>query len=70
MGISVYTNEYSGQANLRPEIDYEKLELPERWILSRLTKMIEDYNDHLDRFRFNETQNLCDFCKMIFAIGI
>ena len=51
-----------GKANLKFEIDYEKLELPERWILSRLTKMVEDYNDHLDRFRFNEAaKSLYDF---------
>ena len=50
------------KANLKFEIDYEKLELPERWILSRLTKMVEDYNDHLDRFRFNEAaKSLYDF---------
>jgi len=51
-----------GKANLKFEIDYEKLESPERWILSRLTKMVEDYNDHLDRFRFNEAaKSLYDF---------
>lgn len=50
------------KANLKFEIDYEKLELPERWILSRLTKMVEDFNDHLDRFRFNEAaKSLYDF---------
>ena len=50
------------KANLKFEIDYEKLELPERWILSRLTKMVENYNDHLDRFRFNEAaKSLYDF---------
>ena len=36
------------KANLNFEIDYEKLELPERWILSRLTKMVEDYNQHVN----------------------
>ena len=52
----------SGKANIKFEIDYEKLELPERWILSRLTKMVEDYNNHLDRFRFNEAaKSLYDF---------
>jgi len=50
------------KANLKFEVDYEKLELPERWILSRLTKMVEDFNDHLDRFRFNEAaKSLYDF---------
>ena len=50
------------KANLKFEIDYEKLELPERWILSRLTKMVEEFNDHLDRFRFNEAaKSLYDF---------
>ena len=53
---------FPDKANLKFELDYEKLELPERWILSRLTKMVEDYNDHLDRFRFNEAaKSLYDF---------
>ncbi|MFL3006188.1 MAG: valine--tRNA ligase [Candidatus Neomarinimicrobiota bacterium] len=44
------------------DIDYKKIDLPEQWILSRLEKMVRDYNDHLDRFRFNEAaKSLYDF---------
>ena len=44
------------------EIDYKKTDLPEQWILSRLEKMIGDFNNHLDRFRFNEAaKSLYDF---------
>ena len=37
-------------------LDYENtdLELPERWIISRLSNMIQNYNNQLDRFHFNE----------------
>jgi len=44
------------------EIDYKKIDLPEQWVLSRLEKMVRDYNDHLDSFRFNEAaKSLYDF---------
>ncbi|MDC3166423.1 class I tRNA ligase family protein, partial [Candidatus Marinimicrobia bacterium] len=44
------------------EIDYKKTDLPEQWILSRLEKMVRDFNNHLDRFRFNEAaKSLYDF---------
>ena len=66
------------QLNLREEwdsevhLDYENtdLELPERWIISRLSNMIQDYNNQLDRFHFNEAakdlyeftwNDLCDW---------
>ena len=53
-------------------LDYENtdLELPERWIISRLSNMIQDYNNQLDRFHFNEAakdlyeftwNDLCDW---------
>ncbi|MEE8340805.1 MAG: valine--tRNA ligase [Candidatus Neomarinimicrobiota bacterium] len=31
-----------------------QLDLPEKWILSRLQKAIQDVNRHIDRFHFNE----------------
>ena len=42
--------------NLDAQLDHENtdLELPERWIISRLSNMIQDYNDQLERFHFNE----------------
>ena len=44
------------------DIDHKKIDLPEQWILSRLEKMVRDYNYHLDRFRFNEAaKSLYDF---------
>ena len=54
------------------QLDYENtdLELPERWIISRLSNMIQDYNNQLDRFHFNEAakdlyeftwNDLCDW---------
>ena len=45
-----------------PDASYDDMELPEKWILSRLSKMINNYNDHLDRFHFNESaKSLYDF---------
>ena len=54
------------------QLDYENtdLELPERWIISRLSNMIQGYNNQLDRFHFNEAakdlyeftwNDLCDW---------
>ena len=54
------------------QLDYENtdLELPERWVISRLSNMIQDYNNQLDRFHFNEAakdlyeftwNDLCDW---------
>ena len=44
------------------ELDHKNIDLPEQWILSRLSKMINDYNNHLDRFHFNEAaKSLYDF---------
>jgi len=42
--------------NSDAQLDYKDtdIELPERWIISRLSNMIQDYNDQLDRFHFNE----------------
>ncbi len=55
-----------------PDIDLkkEKLDLPERWILSKLQKSMTAYNRQLDRFHFNEAakvlydftwNNFCDW---------
>ena len=45
-----------------PDASYDDMELPEKWILSRLSKMINNYNDYLDRFHFNESaKSLYDF---------
>ena len=44
------------------ELINKNLELPEMWILSRLSKMIKNYNNQLDRFHFNEAaKSLYDF---------
>ncbi len=47
-----------------PEVNLEreKLDLPEKWILSRLQKALKNYNNQLDRFHFNEAAKvLYDF---------
>ncbi len=47
---------------LYADANYDDMELPEKWILSRLSKMINDYNAHLERFHFNESaKSLYDF---------
>ena len=35
------------------EFDNLELDLSDKWILSRLTKMVKDYNLQLERFHFN-----------------
>ena len=58
------------------EVELEgKYDLPERWILSRLSQMIEDYNYQLDRFHFNEAAKVLyeftwnDFCDWYIEIA-
>jgi len=59
------------------EIDVESanLELPEQWILSRLSKTINEYNRQLDRFHFNEAAKVLydftwnDFCDWYVEIA-
>jgi len=59
------------------EIDLEsqELDLPDAWILSRLTKTIDDYNRQLDRFHFNEAAKVLydftwnDFCDWYVEIA-
>ncbi len=53
----------------------EKLELPEKWILSRLQKAIKDVNRQLDRFHFNEAAKVIyefvwsDYCDWYIEIA-
>ena len=60
-------------------IDYSlviaELDLPEKWILSRLNQAIIDYNRQLDRFHFNEAAKVIydftwnDFCDWYIEIA-
>ena len=51
------------------------LDLPEKWILSRLNQAIKDYNRQLDRFHFNEAAKVIydftwnDFCDWYIEIA-
>ncbi|MFC1593771.1 valine--tRNA ligase [Candidatus Omnitrophota bacterium] len=53
----------------------ESLSLPERWILSRLYTTIEMVNKEIDRYRFNEAENLLyeffwhEFCDWYLEIA-
>jgi valyl-tRNA synthetase len=53
----------------------EKLELPEKWILSRLQKAIKDVNRQIDRFHFNEAAKVIyefvwsDYCNWYIEIA-
>ena len=40
------------------EFDNLELDLSDKWILSRLTKMVKDYNLQLERFHFNEAAKI------------
>jgi valyl-tRNA synthetase len=57
------------------EIESIKLDLPEKWILSRLSKTIDEYNHQLDRFHFNEAAKVLydftwnDFCDWYVEIA-
>ncbi|MCJ7801058.1 MAG: class I tRNA ligase family protein, partial [Candidatus Marinimicrobia bacterium] len=56
-------------------IHEEKLELPEKWILSRLQNAIKDVNRQLDRFHFNEAAKVIyefvwsDYCDWYIEIA-
>ena len=60
-----------------PEIDLDKeeLDIPERWILSRLQKSIKAYNQQLNSFHFNEAAKVLydftwnDFCDWYIEIA-
>jgi len=60
---------------LEIDINEEKLELPEKWILSRLQKAIKDVNRQLDRFHFNEAAKVIyefvwsDYCDWYIEIA-
>lgn len=53
----------------------EKLDLPERWIMSKLQKAIKAYNRQLNRFHFNEAAKVLyeftwnDFCDWYIEIA-
>ncbi len=57
------------------DIDSQKLDLPETWILGRLAKTIDDFNRQLDRFHFNEAVKVLyeftwnDFCDWYVEIA-
>ena len=57
------------------EIDNLDLDLSDKWILSRLTKMVKDYNRQLERFHFNEAAKILyeftwnDFCDWYVEIA-
>lgn len=58
------------------ELNEDKsLDLPDVWILSRLAKTIDDYNQQLDRFHFNEAAKVLydfiwnDFCDWYVEIA-
>ena len=59
----------------RTELLESNLNISEKWILSRLTKTIENYNHQLDRFHFNEAAKVLydftwnDFCDWYVEIA-
>lgn len=59
----------------KTEILESNLNISEKWILSRLTKTIENYNHQLDRFHFNEAAKVLyeftwnDFCDWYVEIA-
>ena len=56
-------------------LNEQDLNLPEKWILSRLSKTIDDYNNQLERFYFNEAAKVLydftwnDFCDWYIEIA-
>ena len=57
------------------KINDEEYGLPDRWILSRLSRAVTDYNRQLDRFHFNEAAKVLydftwnDFCDWYVEIA-
>jgi len=57
------------------ELDGCDLDLSDKWILSRLSKMVRDYNAQLERFHFNEAAKVLyeftwnDFCDWYVEIA-
>ncbi len=64
-------------SNWRPSKDFDSksLKLYDKWILSRLSILVEEYNAQLDRFRFNEAAKVLydftwsDFCDWYIEIA-
>ena len=65
----------AGKNKLDINLDVEHLEMPERWILSRMSKMVVNCNYQLDRFHFNEAAKCLydftwnDFCDWYIEIA-
>ena len=57
------------------DLDTEELNLPERWIISKLQSSVQNYNRQLDRFHFNEAAKVLydftwnDFCDWYIEIA-
>ena len=57
------------------EFEFDDLDLPEKWILSRLSKMVHNYNQQLNRYHFNEAAKQLyeyiwnDFCDWYLEIA-
>ena len=56
------------------ELDSENLDLPEKWILEQLSETINNFNNQIDRFYFNEAAKIIydytwnDFCDWYIEI--
>ena len=57
------------------DLDTEELDIPERWIISKLQSSVQNYNRQLDRFHFNEAAKVLydftwnDFCDWYIEIA-
>ena len=51
----IQLNTPSGWVNSN-DFDLSSLNLYDKWILSRLSNLIKEYNSQLDRFHFNEAK--------------
>ena len=56
------------------ELDFKNLDLPEKWILEQLSETINNFNNQIDRFYFNEAAKIIydytwnDFCDWYIEI--
>ena len=70
----IQLNTPSGWVNSN-DFDLSSLNLYDKWILSRLSNLIKEYNSQLDRFHFNEAAKLLyeftwnDFCDWYIEIA-
>jgi valyl-tRNA synthetase len=61
--------------NSNENLKLHNLDLPDKWILDRLTKMVSDYNSQMERFHFNEAAKVLyeftwsDFCDWYVEIA-